>query len=54
LLQKLDDCIDKGRVTYIGGAVPLGLAPREDGSTNKGDAPLCLTLIGMRYLYTDR
>jgi hypothetical protein len=24
---KLDNCIDKKKVTYIGGAVPLGAAP---------------------------
>jgi hypothetical protein len=36
---KLDNCIDKKKVTYIGGAVPLGAAPREGGGTTMGGAP---------------
>jgi hypothetical protein len=40
IAAELDDCIDKGRVIYIGGAVPLGPAPREGGGTTKGGAPL--------------
>jgi hypothetical protein len=61
----LDDSIDKGRVTYIGGGVRLGLAPgravtpgeaapragAQGGWRHQGWRTPCLTLMGLWHLY---
>jgi hypothetical protein len=62
---ELDDSIDRGRVTYIGGGDPLGSAPGEvaahQGRRHLGPAPSreaaprvahpCLTLMDLQHLY---